>query len=118
MARRWDNAVPQREEHELGRCLSGSRPHPLAWSGQAAYRDQRIFFSAEDWVQTLVPAAGEPDIGNKLLQGYSAAGKTFKAHLDGYDQRDLLAGNGPSERREFFYWTDDRGFGRPALRSI
>ena len=64
-------------------------------------------FSAEDWVQTLVAAAGEPDIANKLLQGYSAAGKNFKVHLDGYDQRDLLAGKGPGKRREFFYWTDD-----------
>ena len=56
---------------------------------------------------TLVAAAGEPDIKNKLLQGYDAGGKTFKVHLDGYDQRDLLAGKGPDKRREFFYWTDD-----------
>jgi arylsulfatase A-like enzyme len=27
-------------------------------------------------------------------------------HLDGYDQRDSLAG-GPTARREFYYWTDD-----------
>ena len=64
-------------------------------------------FSAEDWVTTLVAAAGEPDIKNKLLQGYDAAGKTFTVHLDGYDQRPLLAGTGPDKRREFFYWTDD-----------
>ena len=34
-------------------------------------------------------------------------GKTFKVHLDGYDQRDLLSAKGPDKRREFFYWTDD-----------
>ena len=28
-------------------------------------------------------------------------------HLDGYDQRDLLARKGPDKRRKFFYWTDD-----------
>ena len=28
-------------------------------------------------------------------------------HLDGYDQRDLLARKRPDKRREFFYWTDD-----------
>src|SRR5262249_57973971 len=39
--------------------------------------------------------------------GYQAVGKTFKVHLDGYDQRDLLSGKGPDQRREFFYWTDD-----------
>ena len=63
--------------------------------------------SAEDWLQTLMGAAGEPDIGAKLLQGYSAGEKTFKVHLDGYDQRDVLASTGPDKRREFFYWTDD-----------
>lgn len=63
--------------------------------------------SAEDWVQTLIGAAGVPDIKEKLLQGYTAGEKTFKVHLDGYDQRDLLAGKGPNKRHEFFYWTDD-----------
>src|SRR5205085_1041014 len=60
-----------------------------------------------DWVPTLTAAAGEPDIKQKLLQGYSAGDKSFRVHLDGYDQRDLLAGKGPDKRREFFYWTDD-----------
>jgi arylsulfatase A-like enzyme len=63
--------------------------------------------SHEDWVPTLVAAAGEPNVKEKLLTGYEAAGKTFKVHLDGYDQRDLLAGTAPSKRNEFFYWTDD-----------
>jgi arylsulfatase A-like enzyme len=83
-------------------------PALIRWPGVVQPRTEiSDVFSAEDWVQTLVPAAGVSDIGNKLLQGYSAAGKTFKVHLDGYDQRDLLAGKGPSKRREFFYWTDD-----------
>ncbi len=63
--------------------------------------------SHEDWVPTFVAAAGEPNVTQKLLNGYQAAGKTFKAHLDGYDQRDLLAGTGPDKRHEYFYWTDD-----------
>jgi arylsulfatase len=67
-------------------------------------------FSAEDWVQTLVAAAGEPGIKDKLMKGYDAGGKTFKVHLDGYDQRDLLGGKGPGRRLEFFYWTDDGNF--------
>ena len=64
-------------------------------------------FSHEDWLPTFVAAAGEPDIKEKLLTGYEAIGKTFKVHLDGYDQRDLLAGTGPGKRKEYFYWTDD-----------
>lgn len=39
-------------------------------------------FSSEDWATTLVAAAGEPEIKNKLLQGYDAAGKTFRVHLE------------------------------------
>jgi hypothetical protein len=30
----------------------------------------------------------------------NAGAKSFKVHLDGYDQRDLLAGRGPDKRRE------------------
>jgi arylsulfatase A-like enzyme len=63
--------------------------------------------SHEDWVTTFVAAAGEPAIKEKLTKGYDAAGKTFKVHLDGYDLSGLLAGKGPSARKEFFYWTDD-----------
>jgi arylsulfatase len=63
--------------------------------------------SHEDWVPTFVAAAGEPDVKKKLLTGYSAGDKTFRVHLDGYDQRELLAGTGPGKRHEFFYWTDD-----------
>jgi len=63
--------------------------------------------SHEDWVPTLVAAAGDTNVTGKLLTGHQAAGKTFKVHLDGYDLRDLLAGTGPSKRKEYFYWTDD-----------
>jgi arylsulfatase A-like enzyme len=63
--------------------------------------------SHEDWLPTLVAAAGEPDIAAKLLNGYEAAGKTFNVHLDGYNQRKLLDGTGPGARKEYFYWTDE-----------
>jgi arylsulfatase len=62
----------------------------------------------EDWVPTLMAAAGEPDVKEKLLTGHKANGKTFKVHLDGYDQTELLAGQGPSKRKEIFYF-DDQG---------
>ena len=64
-------------------------------------------FSHQDWLPTLLAAAGEPDIKEKLLKGHQAAGKTFKVHLDGYDQTALLKGEGPSARKEIFYITDD-----------
>ena len=83
-------------------------PAMVRWPGLVPPRIEiNEIFSAEDWATTLVAAAGEPDVKNKLLSGYDAAGKNFKVHLDGYDQRDLLSGKGPDKRREFFYWTDD-----------
>ena len=53
-------------------------------------------FADEDWP----PDADGPDIAQKQLSGVDVAGKTFKVHLDGYDQRDLLAG-GPTKRPSF-----------------
>src|SRR5262245_24893012 len=83
-------------------------PALLRWPGLVPPRTEiNELFSAEDWAATLLAAAGEPDITAKLLKGYDAAGKTFRVHLDGYDQRALLGRTGPSGRREFFYWTDD-----------
>jgi arylsulfatase A-like enzyme len=64
-------------------------------------------FAGEDWLPTLLAAAGEPDIKENLLKGYTAGNMTYKVHLDGYSQVDYLAGNGPSNRKEFFYFSDD-----------
>jgi len=62
-------------------------------------------FSQEDWLPTLLAAAGEPDIVEKVKQGYAANGKTFKAHLDGYNFLPYFKGEakkGP--REEIFYF--------------
>ena len=61
----------------------------------------------EDWLPTLLAAAGEPDVKEKLLKGHRVGGKTFKVHLDGYNQLPLFTGEGPSKRKEMFYFTDD-----------
>ena len=51
-------------------------------------------FSQEDWMPTLLAAAGEPNIVEKLKQGYKANGKTFKVHPDGYNFLPYLQGRG------------------------
>ena len=63
--------------------------------------------SHEDWAVTFLAAAGEPDVKEKLKKGHTANGRTFKVHLDGYDQRELLAGTGPGARQEIFYFDDN-----------
>ena len=64
-------------------------------------------FAGEDWLPTLLAAAGVPGVKEKLLSGYKAGKTSFKVHLDGYDQTELLAGKGPGKRKEFFYFSDD-----------
>ena len=65
-------------------------------------------FSAEDWLPTLVAAAGDTNIKEKLLKGHTAGTKTFKVHLDGYNQVPVLKGEAKeSPRQEFVYFDDD-----------
>jgi arylsulfatase A-like enzyme len=62
----------------------------------------------EDWMPTLVAAAGDPNIKEKMLAGAKEGDKTFKSHLDGYNFLPFLQGKeakGP--RREFFYFSDN-----------
>lgn len=61
-------------------------------------------FSGLDWLPTLSAAAGNPNISDELLKGVDLGGRTYKNHLDGYDQMDLLTGKGPSKRHELFYF--------------
>jgi arylsulfatase len=64
-------------------------------------------FSHEDMIPTLMAAAGDATVKEKLLKGMKVGDKTFKVHLDGYNITDALAGKSPSPRKEFFYWSDD-----------
>ena len=65
-------------------------------------------FAGEDWMPTILAAAGDPNIKEKLLKGHQAGDKTFKVHLDGFNQMDYLAGKSDkSARNEFFYFSDD-----------
>jgi arylsulfatase A-like enzyme len=85
-------------------------PAAVRWPGKIkAGRVVNEIFGANDWLPTLVAAAGDPDIKTKLLQGYQAAGKTFKVHLDGYNQLPMLTGvkQDKPARDEFFYFSDD-----------
>jgi arylsulfatase A-like enzyme len=63
--------------------------------------------AAEDWLPTILAAAGEPDINQKLLDGYTAGEKKFKNHLDGYNFMPFFKGEVPEgPRHEFFYFSD------------
>jgi arylsulfatase A-like enzyme len=61
----------------------------------------------EDWLPTLLAAAGDSGVKNNLLTGLKAGDKTFKTHLDGYNFLPYFNGEvnaGP--RHEFFYFSN------------
>ena len=84
-------------------------PGMVRWPGKikaGAVSNQMI--SHIDWLPTILAAAGEADITEKLLKGLKVGAKTFKVHLDGYNQLPFLTGEtDTSPRIEFFYFSDD-----------
>jgi arylsulfatase A-like enzyme len=60
--------------------------------------------SGLDWFPTLVAAAGNPNITDELLKGKQMGDRTYKVHLDGYDQTEMITGKGPSKRHEVWYF--------------
>src|SRR5213083_3599274 len=79
-------------------------PAILRWPGHVpADSVQNGIFSGLDWFPTFLAAAGNPDITNQLLKGVKLGDRTYKNHLDGYNQMDLITGKGPSARHEIFY---------------
>ena len=64
--------------------------------------------SHQDWLPTLLAAAGEPEIKEKLLEGHQAGSKTFRVHIDGFNMLPYLTGEvAESPRETFFYISDD-----------
>ena len=80
-------------------------PAIIRWPGKVKPGTvQNEIFSGLDWLPTLATAAGNPDITEQLLKGVKLGDRTYKNHLDGFDQTDLLLGTGPSKRHELFYF--------------
>jgi arylsulfatase A-like enzyme len=84
-------------------------PCLIRWPGRIrAGSVSNELVSGLDWLPTLVAAGGDPDIKDKLLKGHQVGAKTFKLHLDGYNQLPYLTGQQErSARNQFFYFNDD-----------
>ena len=79
-------------------------PSLLRWPGHVpADTIQNGIFSGLDWLPTFVAAAGNPNIADELLKGKEIGGRTYRNHLDGYNQLAAITGKGPSARHEIFY---------------
>ena len=65
-------------------------------------------FSHTDMLPTMLAAAGEPDVVEKLKKGYKAGNKTFKVFIDGYNLLPFFKGEAKENpRKGFLYWSDD-----------
>ncbi len=92
-----------------GTVLEGGFRSPciLRWPGKVpAGSVENGIFSSLDWYPTFVAAAGDPNIVDELKKGKQLGDRTYKVHLDGYNQLDLIMGKGPSNRHEIFYFAE------------
>ena len=92
-----------------GTALEGGFRVPciLRWPGKVPEgKVENGIVSGMDWFPTFVAAAGNPNIVEELKKGKTLGDRTYKVHLDGYNQMDLITGKGASKRHEIFYFTE------------
>jgi arylsulfatase len=84
-------------------------PAMVRWPGRIkAGEVSNEMVSGLDWFPTLLAAAGDADVKDRLVKGASIGGRNFKVHLDGYNQLPYLTGQQPkSARSDFYYFNDD-----------
>jgi len=107
----WPDAAttPFRSEKDTNWEGAFRVPAIVRWPGKVkAGTVSNVMFSGMDWFPTLVAAAGDSGIADKLLKGTSIGGTSFKVHLDGYNQLPYLLGQtNTGARQEFYYFNDD-----------
>jgi arylsulfatase A-like enzyme len=99
---------PFRGEKGVGGYEGGFRvPMAVRWPGVIpAGTTTGEFMTMEDWLPTIMAQLGQPELKEQLLEGHQVGDTTYRVHLDGYDQSAILTGTGPSQRKEFFYFTE------------
>jgi arylsulfatase len=108
----WPDAAttPFRSEKDTNWEGAFRVPAMVRWPGRVkAGTISNDIFSGLDWFPTLLAAAGDTSIKDRLLKGANIGGKTFKVHLDGYNQLPYLTGQAPKSAREDFYYFNDDG---------
>jgi arylsulfatase len=84
-------------------------PAIIRWPGKVpAGKVENSIISGLDWFPTFLAAAGNPNIVEELKAGKDLGGATYKVHLDGYNQLDLVTAKGPTKRHEIWYFAESR----------
>jgi len=85
-------------------------PSFARWPGKfEAGKTLNGIMTHQEWLPTLLAAAGETDIVPKLKAGYQVGDKTFKVHIDGYNALSYLQGEVEESPRQWFFYTNDDG---------
>jgi arylsulfatase A-like enzyme len=109
----WPDAAttPFRSEKDTNWEGAFRVPAMIRWPGQIkAGEINNGIVSGLDWFPTLLAAAGDTEVKERLLKGWQPQGNpvTFRNHLDGFNQLDFLTGKtDKSARNEFYYFNDD-----------
>ena len=61
----------------------------------------------EDMLPTLLAAAGDTTVKDRLLKGDKVGARSYKVHIDGYNLLPALQGPEAWPRKDFIYFTDD-----------
>jgi arylsulfatase A-like enzyme len=91
----WPDAAmtPFRSEKDTNWEGAFRVPAMVRWPGHVKPGQvSNELFSGLDWFPTLLAAAGDPNVKEKLLESYSADGREFKVRLDGFNQLAYLEG--------------------------
>ena len=74
----------------------------IRWPGKIpAGKVENAIVSGLDWFPTFVAAAGNPNIVDEIKKGKQIGDRTYKQHLDGYNQIDLITGKGRRSATRF-----------------
>jgi len=82
-------------------------PAMIRWPGHVpAGKVENGIISGLDWFPTFIACAGDPNIKDELLKSKTIGDRTYKNHLDSYNQLDMITGRGPSARHEVYYFAE------------
>jgi arylsulfatase len=108
----WPDAAvsPFRSEKDSNWEGAFRVPAMIRWPGHIkAGEVSNELFSGLDWFPTLLAAAGDTTVKDRLLKGASISGKNYKVHLDGFNQLPYLTGEQAQGNRDEYYYFDDDG---------
>jgi arylsulfatase len=97
---------------EKGTTFEGGLRVPMMVRWPGVVKPGTIYnemISQEDWLPTLVAAAGDADVAEECRQGCKAAGKDYKVHLDGFNFLPFFKGEAQESPRDTIYYFGQGG---------